>query len=237
MDDGWKDTPVSASLANLRAPNAETMISRRLLAGATLCCVAIGITGLLLYLQQREARCDVTPGRPNLITFIGQAGMPEGWTRRAGGVELRGPAVDGEGFDLDGDGRAMQLLGIGNFLQTPPVAVEPGERFCFSGFALTDSIQRSPTRLRLTFAWRDRDGRLVQQDQTEWQMLVVWSAEAPPHDWSPILGSFVAPTAATTLVVQIAPASDDRVYLDRMQIRRGGSGLAILSAPSSPGCC
>ncbi len=214
------------------------MISRRLLVGATLCCVAVGIAGLLLSMQQREARCDSTPWRPNLITFIGQAGMPEGWARRAGGVELRGSAVDGEGFDLDGDGRAMQLLGIGNFLQTPPVAVEPGERFCFSGFALTDSIQRSPTRLRLTFAWRDRDGRVVQRDQTEWQTLVLWSAEAPPRDWSSIRGSFVAPTGAATLVVQIAPASDDRVYLDRMQLRRGGSGLTTLSAPPpSPGCC
>lgn len=213
------------------------MISRHLLVGATLCCVAIGIAGLLLYAQQREARCAVTPGRPNLITFVGQAGMPEGWARRAGGVELRGPAVDGEGFDLDGDGRAMQLLGIGNFLQTPPVAVRPGERFCFSGFALTDSIQRSPTRLRLTFAWRDQAGRLVQQDRTAWQTIVVWSPEAPPRDWSPILGSFTAPTGAATLVVQIAPASDDRVYLDRMQLRRGGSGLNALAAPSRPGCC
>lgn len=213
------------------------MISRRLLVGATLCCVTVGIVGLLLYVQQREARCDATPGRPNLITFIGQAGMPEGWVRRAGGVELRGPAVDGEGFDLDGDGRAMQLLGIGNFLQTPPVAVRAGERFCFSGFALTDSIQRSPTRLRLTFVWRDQSGHLLQQDRTVWQTIVVWSPEAPPRDWSPILGSFTAPAGAATLVVQIAPASDDRVYLDRMQLRHGGSGLNARAAPSRPSCC
>ncbi|RRR69140.1 MAG: hypothetical protein EI684_16490 [Candidatus Viridilinea halotolerans] len=213
------------------------MASRRLLIGATIFSLLIGALGIFFYLQQRVAACAPVPGRSNLISLAGDQGLPDGWERRAGGVELRGPAVDGEGFDLDGDGRAIQLLGIGNYLQTPPVAVRPNERLCFSGFALTDSIQRSPTRARLLFQWRDANGQPLREDATLWQPVILWTPEAPPRDWSPLQGSFVAPTGAASLVVRIMPASDDRIYLDLMHVRHGGSALDRFSAPTGQGCC
>lgn len=130
------------------APDA--MVSRRLLLGATLVSLLVGALGALLYAQQRVAACAFVPlVAPELLPNPGlvpgeAAGMPAGWQRRAGGVELRGPAVDGQGFDLDGDGRALQLLGIANAAQTPPIPARPGARYCFTGFTLTDSAQRSP---------------------------------------------------------------------------------------------
>ncbi|MFV9505927.1 MAG: polysaccharide deacetylase [Oscillochloridaceae bacterium umkhey_bin13] len=211
------------------------MLPRRLLLGAALFCVLVGLLGVIIALRQREARCAPTPLSPNLITFTGTGpGLPEGWSRRAGGVELRGPAVDGQGFDLDGDGRALQLLGIGNYVQTPPVTVRPGTRYCFTGFALTDSIQRSPTRARLVFQWHDAANQPLAAAATLWQPVVLWTPEAPPRDWATLQGSFVAPPGATRLTVQIEPSSDDRIYLDLMSLRQGGADFARLAAPEPP---
>ncbi|MGQ9926638.1 MAG: polysaccharide deacetylase family protein [Chloroflexaceae bacterium] len=214
------------------------MLSRRLLLSATMVSLLIGALGALLYAQQRVAACAFMPLvapelLPNARLAPGEsAGMPAGWQRRAGGVELRGPAVDGQGFDLDGDGRALQLLGIANHVQTPPIPTRPGARYCFTGFTLTDSAQRSPTRARLVFSWRDASGATLSEAATLWQPVTLWTPEAPPRDWSRLQGSFVAPPAAHSLVVRIEPASDDRIYLDAMHVRRGGSTLASLTAPA-----
>ncbi|NCC33888.1 MAG: hypothetical protein EOM24_18010 [Chloroflexia bacterium] len=218
------------------------MVSRRLLLGATIFCLVVGALGALLYLQQRAAQCNPLFARellPNAdFALVREPGtLPDGWNRRAGGVELRGPAVDGQGFDLDGDGRAMQLLGIGNYLQTPTVTVQPGVRYCVSGFALTDSIQRSPTRVRVAFHWYDEADQHIQSDRTLWQPVVLWTPEQPPRDWSPILGSFEAPAEAVNLTIRFAPASDDRIYLDRLRVRHGGVALAQLAAMPDPRCC
>jgi hypothetical protein len=211
------------------------MVSRRLLLGATLACLLVGALGLWLFIGQRIARCAPTPANPNLVTFNGDSGMPVGWGRAAGGVELRGPAVDGEGFDLDGDGRALQLIGIGNYAETPAVAVRPGAATCFSGFALSDSGHASPTRARLVFQWRDADGTVIQEDATLWQPVVLWTPEAPPRDWAPLLGGFIAPGGAATLAVRVEPASDDRIYLDLMALRAGGADLDRFAAPAADG--
>jgi peptidoglycan/xylan/chitin deacetylase (PgdA/CDA1 family) len=40
------------------------------------------------------------------------------------------------------------------------------------------------------------------------------------------MGSFVAPPHAASLAVRVEPASDDRIYLDAMHLRRGGADLA-----------
>ncbi len=216
----------------------DPMVSRRLLLSATMVSLLVGALGALLYAQQRVAACAFVPLvaaelLPNASLVPGEtAGMPAGWQRRGGGVELRGPAVDGQGFDLDGDGRALQLLGIANYVQTPPIPVRPGARYCFSGFTLTDSEQRSPTRARLVFDWRDASGGAVSEAATLWQPVTLWTPEAPPRDWSRLQGSFVAPPEARSLVVRIEPASDDRIYLDAMHARRGGAALAGLAAPT-----
>lgn len=215
------------------------MASRRLLLGATIVCLLVGALGASLYLRQRAARCAAVPlladqllPNPGLAEVDADSGMPAGWGRAAPqGVQLRGPAVDGEGFDLDGDGRALQLIGIGNYVQTPAAPVRPGQRYCFSGFALTDSPQRSATRARLVFEWRDGDGRALAEDATLWQPVALWTPEAPPRDWAPLLGSFVAPLGAASLAVRVEPASDDRLYLDHMALRAGGDDLAGLAAP------
>ena len=215
------------------------MVSRRVLLGATVMCLLVGALGLWIFLRQRAARCaPVRPlaaqllPNPDFATPGGAQGLPAGWERRAGGVELRGPAVDGEGFDLDGDGRALQLIGIGNFAQAPAAPVRPGGAYCFTARALTDSGQRSNTRARLMFQWRDATGARLRDDATLWQPVALWTPEAPPRDWAPLLGGFVAPAGATTLAVRVEPASDDLIYLDAMGLFQGGSALAGLAAPA-----
>ena len=156
---------------------------------------------------------------PNAALLPGeQPHMPAGWSAAAPGVELRGSA--GKGFDYNNDGRALQLIGIGNYVQTPPITVQPSARYCFTGRALTDSAKRSATRLRLIFDWRDAQNRPIGVNMTDWQAVVLWQPEAPPDDWSAITGAFEAPADATMLLVQIQPASDDRVYLDAMHVQR-----------------
>lgn len=214
------------------------MVPRPVLLGATVFCLLIGLLGAWLFVRQRAAGC--APLRPLSRQLLPNAAlepgespdMPAGWERRAGGVALRGPAVDGEGFELDGDGRAVQLMGIGNYLQAPPAAVRPGASYCFTAAALTDSPQRSPTRARLVFQWRDGAGATLREDATLWQLVTLWTPEAPPADWSRLRGGFVAPEGAAALAVRVEPASDDRIYLDLMGLYEGGEGLASLAAPA-----
>ncbi len=206
------------------------MPPRRLLFGAALLSVFIGVLGVLIFIQQRVDRCAYVPLlAAELLPDASRSapgnipGLPAGWARAAGGVQLRGPAVDGQGFDLDGDGRALQLIGIANYAQTPPVSVASGQRYCFSGFALTDSPLGSTARVRLVFRWIDAAGTTLADQVTRWQPVRLWSPAT--RDWSPIRGSSVAPPGATALVVRIAPASDDRIYLDAMHLAKGGYNL------------
>src|SRR5262249_5676138 len=162
-----------------------------------------------LLTQELLPNAELTPGE--------QPRMPDGWSAAAAGVELQG---SGKGFDYDGNGRALQLIGIGNYVQTPPIPIQPGASYCFSGRALTDSDKRSATRLRLVFAWRDAHGQPLATNMSDWQDVALWQSDAPPVDWSPLRAAFVAPAGAATLFVQLQPASDDRVYLDAMHVRR-----------------
>ncbi len=221
--------PSAAELDEMRLPHLQL--------AALLVSLMISVTGGILFLIQHQARCEALPWfnanrLPNADLAAASAGngLPDGWGRLAGGVELRGPAVDGEGFDLDGDGRALQLIGIANAALTPPTAVEPGTDYCLTLQALTDSPQRSPTRLRLVFEWLDSTGTTIGSAATPWQSVVLWSADAPPSGWSPISGSAVAPAAAAQLRVRIEPTSDDRIYLDHFFLARGGSEVLQATA-------
>jgi hypothetical protein len=197
---------------------------RTIFALAALAIVLVGAGGLVVVIQNRQARCAAVPFftrelLPNAALAPGdQPGLPTGWAAAAPGVELQGS--QGKGFDYNGDGRALQLIGIGNFIQTPPIAVQPGASYCFAGRALTDSAKRSTTRLRLIFEWRDGQNRPLGKNMTDWQPVVLWQPQAQPSDWSAIAGAFDAPAAAATLLIQIQPASDDRVYLDAMHVQR-----------------
>ncbi len=178
----------------------------------------------LVVVQNRQARCAAIPFLtrellPNASLAAGaQPQMPAGWSAAAPGVELQG--AGGKGFDYNSDGHALQLIGIGNFVQTPPIAVQPNARYCFVGRALTDSAKGSATRLRLTFDWQDGQNQPLGKNMTDWQPVVLWQPQAPPSDWSAIIGAFDAPQGAATLLVQIQPASDDRVYLDAMHVQQ-----------------
>lgn len=202
------------------------MISRRLLLGAMVVCLLVGVSGLALYIQQRIERCAYVPFLAdellsNAALLPGeQSGMPQGWDRAAGGVELVSSAVDG-------DGRALQLIGIANYAQTPPIAVRPGQHYCFTGLAIIDSILGSSTRVRVSFNWYDAANQALSEMVTPWQRVVLWQAEAPPEHWSSITAAFQAPPAAASLLIRIHPASDDRIYLDAMHVRQGGQRLAL----------
>ena len=144
------------------------------------------------------------------------AKLPTGWSSFANGVELRGPAVDGKGFALT-NGRALQLIGINNYVQTPNIAVSGGKSYCFTGQALTDSDKSSTTRVRAVFRWLDAQGNLLSENISAWQRVALWSPALT--SWAPIEARFRAPDDATVLQVRIQPASDDRVYLDDMHVR------------------
>ena len=204
-------------------------------------CLLVGALGLALFAQQRIARCAAVPlFAENILLNSAFApgddpAMPQGYERAAGGVQLRGPAVDGQGFDLDGDGRAVQLIGIANYVQTPPVAVRPGASYCFAGYALSDTPSGSPTRLRVSFEWRDAADAALASDASAWQPAALWRPDAA--GWGPIAASFRAPAGAASLRIRLSPASDDRVYIDGLAVRQGGTpngkGEAFASPPAA----
>src|SRR5262245_49022319 len=139
-----------------------------------------GVAGMLLLAQRRLADCAYVPiAGGELLPNAGLAPgdnpkLPRDWFAPAAGVELRGPQIgQGEGFEYDNDGRAIQLLGIGNYIQTPPIDIRPGRSYCFAGKALTDS-SGSATRLQIRFVWRDSTGATLGQDASDWQPIVLW---------------------------------------------------------------
>jgi hypothetical protein len=185
-------------------------------------CVLAGVA-LAWYTQQRIVRCAYVPliaeeQLPNAdMSLPGDPpSLPRGWSAGAPGVQLGA-------FAVDGDGRALQLMGIANYVQTPPVRVEAGQSYCFRGMAITDTRQDAAARLRVTFRWRDAEGQPIAEERTDWQPTVLWQPDAPPASWAPIEAAFRAPSGARELLVRVAPSSDDRIYLDALHIRRGGT--------------
>ncbi|NJN67148.1 MAG: hypothetical protein HC884_10770 [Chloroflexaceae bacterium] len=194
------------------------MISQRFVVGVLIGVLLGGGTGW--FINQRVARCAYVPliadnllPNASLAQNHSGASLPDGWVAGAPGVQTGT-------FALDGDQRSIQLMGIANYVQTPPISVQPGRAYCFNGHAITDSDRGSPTRVRVTFRWLDQQGQELVTRTTPWQPVVLWQAAAPPDSWSPIAATFSAPTEARTLLVRVAPASDDRVYLDGFQVRR-----------------
>ncbi|NJP06661.1 MAG: hypothetical protein HC837_14035 [Chloroflexaceae bacterium] len=203
----------------------------------------LGIAGLLVLVlvSQRSEHCEYIPWlaeellpNANLALAGVDSPLPQGWSAAAPGVQL------GE-FAIDDDQRSLQLMGIANYVQSPPIAVQAGKAYCFNGRAITDSVLGSSTRLQVVFRWLDGDQQLLREDRTGWQPVVLWTPEAPPADWSSIGAAFVAPAGATTLHVQMRPASDDRVYVDALHVRQGGDptvwsagGEGLASSPPLP---
>ncbi|HMO59676.1 MAG TPA: polysaccharide deacetylase, partial [Roseiflexaceae bacterium] len=184
--------------------------------------ILIGLAFTMLG-YQRVARCEPLPllignQLPNADFEPDEThALPTGWSAAAPGVVLRGPAIDNQGFDLDGNGRSLQLIGIANAIITPAIAAEPGRPYCFNARTLTDSI--SATQVRANFHWYDANGNLLHIDHGPWQPVVRWRIDTPPDEWTPLRAAFYAPTGTTTLIIRIVPASDDRIYLDTPAIR------------------
>ncbi len=194
-----------------------------------LLCIAGG--GLLYVVQQRLERCAYVPLLaeellPNADLSLSDPAspLPQGWSAAAPGVQ---PGT----FAVDGDGRSLQLMGIANYIQTPPIPVQPGQSYCFTGMAITDSHQGSTARVRATFRWLDDCGQLIVEERSPWQSAVLWSPDAPPAQWSPIVAAARAPPGAMTMQIRLQPSSDDRLYVDAMHIRQGGRPASL--PPSS----
>lgn len=188
-----------------------------------------GIWWVAHLVQQRMVHCAPVPLlAENLLPNADLAlpgsspTVPLGWSAGAPGANLGT-------FALDGDMRSFHLMGIANSVETPAIAVQAGQTICFGGYAITDSVKGSATRVQVVFLWQDEQGHELARDRSPWQDVVLWRQEAPPESWSRIGAAFVAPAGATHLRVQIHPASDDRVYLDVMHAQVGGVPL-----PSQP---
>src|ERR1700712_2264760 len=105
---------------------------RTILAVALLAIVIVGAAGLTLFIRNRQASCSAVPLLnqdllPNANLMPGSdPKMPAGWNKPANGVELRDASA---GFEYDHDGRALQLIGIGNYAQTPAITIQPGQSY------------------------------------------------------------------------------------------------------------
>ena len=182
--------------------------------------------------QRRLADCAYVPlvgGEllPNagLVPDPNSPKQAAGWGyQTSNGVELQQPSRDGKGFDLDGDDRALQLIGIANYVETPPIAVRPASNYCFTGFALTDEAAKGATRARPVFRWLDAAGAEIGRSAAAWQPVALWQPSAT--GWSPLRAAFRAPGGAAQLRVQVQPAADNRLYLDAMHVRQGGAPAA-----------
>jgi hypothetical protein len=188
--------------------------------------VALGIIlvgAVFVAAQDRMGRCAAVPliaddllGAPDFSNLAPGTPtgvlLPVGWSAAATGVQV------GD-FTVSGTGRSFQLLGIANHLRTPPVAVQPGVSYCAVAQALADSS--SATRVRFGFHWLDASGDILRVDWSGWQEVRRWNGPTDTQPWSLIGGGFTAPPEATHLAVTFHPASDDRVYLDLIRIRRG----------------
>lgn len=213
-----------------RSPTSSRPILAATLLAALLLLVIGG--GLGLFVQQRLAACasvpligtNILPNaalRPNPA----QPALPNGWRAAAPGVQL------GE-FSLDADGRALQLMGLANYVETPPVPVQGGQRYCVTVRAITDTPLGSPTRVQLTAHWFDPQGqpigspRIAPPAPDSWQDVVLWQPDNPPDDWSYLRADLAAPPNAASLRVRVHPAADDRIYLDLLRVQRGGNATA-----------
>jgi hypothetical protein len=200
----------------------QTIRTGYLVLGIVTLVLLLGGVGLVFFAQQRLANCAYIPlFAPELLPNADLAlrgdppSLPQGWQAGAPGVQL------GE-FAVDGDERALQLIGIANYVQTPPISVQAGQSYCFRGLAMTDSVLGSATQLQVVFRWLNAEGELLAEQQSDWQPVVLWQPDNPPEHWSSIGAAFLAPPGASTLHVRLRPASDDRIYLDAMHVRPGG---------------
>ena len=188
-----------------------------------ICAALLGLAGAALFVRERMARCAAVPllagdllPPPDFGRLVAQpsgaGALPEGWSARARGVQVGS-------FTISGTGRSFQLIGIANGLVAPPLVVHAGQSYCVAAQALADSPV-SATRLRAAFEWRDAQGTTLATDRSDWQEVRRWQGPDDRGGWSRLTAGFRAPDDATQLLISFHPASDDRVYLDDIHVRR-----------------
>lgn len=191
---------------------------------APLIVLIAGASALAWLAGRREAQCLPLPvlgsellPNASLAPDPAAPNMAAQWaSRTSSGVELQHPSLE-KGFDLDGNDRALQLIGIANYVETPAMNVQPGRGYCFSGAALTDQPDKGATRVQLQFRWLDATGGAVAASLSDWLPVALWQPGAAA--WSPLRAAFAAPAGAVQLRVRIKPAADNRLYLDAMHVR------------------
>jgi hypothetical protein len=215
------------------------LIKKQTLLVVGLVAALLGVTTLALFTRSRMASCAYVPWLgdellPN-ATLAPDPASPQqaaGWGyATSSGVELQHPSQK-RGFDLDNDDRALQLIGIGNYVETPSIAVRPGQSYCFSGFALTDQADKGDTRAQLVFRWLDAAGSELGRAASDWQPVALWQPGAT--GWSQLRAAFAAPSGAAQLRVQVRPAADNRLYLDAMHVRKTIAAEPNLPAAGRP---
>jgi hypothetical protein len=189
-------------------------------------CAALLLGGAALLARERMARCAAVPllagdllPAPDFTRLEvdqrsgpGVPPLPAGWSALARGVQVGS-------FTVTGSGRSFQLIGIANAVQAPPVEVRAGESYCVALQAIADS-QVSGTKLRAVFDWRDEQGATLATDTSDWQTVRRWEGPGDRGGWSQLVAGFRAPAEASRLAISFHPASDDRVYLDDIHVRR-----------------
>lgn len=136
--------------------------------------------------------------------------LPDGWTSAAPGVQLS------EQTSYDGKGRAVQILGINNYLKSPLIAARPGTEYRVAFRALSDT---SPTKVRVLFHWRDAEGIDRATEPQPWQSV-------PVMNWNTISAAGTAPPYATHLLISIQPAADVVVFIDDLSLGQLGVRVA-----------
>jgi hypothetical protein len=199
------------------------MLTKTRLLGILLGCVLLVGLAAGLVVRERTARCAAVPVLAENLLPNADMARPAASSPLPAGWQAGAPGVQPVAFAMDGDGRALQLMGIANYIQLPPVAVQPGQSYCVRAHAITDTPQGAPVRLRLTFRWLDNAGNLITTEATSWQAAMPWAPDDPPERWATLGGAFRAPPGASTLQVRMQPSADDRVYVDTVAVRRGGT--------------
>ena len=192
---------------------------RRLIVGL-FCAVILAVGGFVAV--SREHTC-AAPWQQVLLNdaafdAIG-TGLPTGWSAGAPGVRVGTFSIDG--------GSSVHMMGIGTWLATPTQPIQPGTHLCIAARALADSS--SSTQVRTRWIWTTADGQSVTH-LGAWQPVRAWAGDADAAPWSALSDTSVAPADAVSLSIRFEPSSDDRIYLDKIALRRSHVGTALPDA-------
>lgn len=179
------------------------------------CALSIAVVVLSFWAVQQLSECG-TPFQTQLLndavfeTAITNDELPTDWIAGAPGVRIGA-------FSADGIGKSVHMLGIGTWLGLPAQSIHAGQSYCVRAVALADSP--SMTAIRSRWIWTGPDGLRIER-LGEWHSVRAWGGADDRRPWSLIADHDRAPVGATQLEVRLEPASDDRIYIDYIEIRK-----------------